>query len=161
MYETKTDTAALAWSPTGWPGVSMKMLQQVESIGGMIGMMRMEAGSSIPPHSHTHAARLSSPKSDQAVFVIEGDLIEEGVTYGPGSLLVAKAGTPHGPHGSSGGCVLLSTYFAKPDFVPSGRRPGCGVTTRRRNVLFDKLRTGRPGTSVHVIRALVQRPPGH
>ena len=118
MYETKTDTSALAWSPTGWPGVFMKMLQQVESsgggggTGGMIGMMRMEAGSSIPPHSHTHA--------DQAVFVIEGDLIEEGVTYGPGSFLVAKAGTPHGPHGSAGGCVLLSTYFGKPDFVPVG-----------------------------------------
>ena len=112
MYETKTDTSALGWSPTGWPGISMKMLQQVESTGGMSGMMRMEAGSSIPAHSHTHA--------DQAVFVIEGDLIEEGVTYGPGSLLVAKAGTPHGPHSSSGGCVLLSTYFGKPDFVPVG-----------------------------------------
>ena len=112
MYETKTDTSALSWSPTGWPGVSMKMLQQVESTGGMCGMMRMEAGSSIPAHRHTHA--------DQAVFVIEGDLVEEGVTYGPGSFLVAKAGTPHGPHGSSGGCVLLSTYFGKPDFVPVG-----------------------------------------
>ena len=112
MYETKMDTTALAWSPTGWPGVSMKMLQQVESTGGMSGMMRMEAGSSIPAHSHTHA--------DQAVFVIEGDLVEEGVTYGPGSFLVAKAGTPHGPHNSSGGCVLLSTYFGTPDFVPVG-----------------------------------------
>ena len=112
MYETTSDTSALAWSPTGWPGVSTKMLQQVESTGGMIGMMRMDAGSSIPAHSHTHA--------DQAVFVIEGDLVEEGVTYGPGSLLVAKAGTPHGPHGSSGGCVLLSWYTGPPDFVPVG-----------------------------------------
>ena len=112
MYQIKLDTSALPWSPTGWPGVSMKMLQQVESTGVMTGMMRMEAGSSIPAHSHTHA--------DQAVFVIEGDLIEEGVTYGPGSFLLAKAGTPHGPHGSSSGCVLLSTYFGKPDFVPVG-----------------------------------------
>ena len=112
MYQIKTDTSALPWSPTGWPGVSMKMLQQVESTGGMTGMMRMEAGSSIPAHSHTHA--------DQAVFVIEGDLIEEGVTYGPGSFLLAKAGTPHGPHSTSDGCVLLSTYFGKPDFVPAG-----------------------------------------
>lgn len=112
MYQTTTDTSALPWSPTGWPGVSMKMLQAVESSGGggMCGMMRMEAGSSIPAHRHTHA--------DQAVFVIEGDLVEKGVTYGPGSFLVAKAGTPHGPHGTSGGCVLLSTYFGTPDFVP-------------------------------------------
>ena len=90
----------------------MKVLQQAASGGGMTGMMRMEAGSSIPAHRHTDA--------DQSVLVIEGDLVEEGVTYGPGSFLVAKAGTPHGPHGSTGGCVLLSTYFGPPDFVPLG-----------------------------------------
>jgi quercetin dioxygenase-like cupin family protein len=110
MYQTKSDTSALAWSPTGWPGVSMKMLQRVESTGGMSGMMRMEAGSSIPAHRHTQA--------DQSVFVVEGDLVEEGVSYGPGSFFFAKAGTPHGPHGSSGGCVLLSWYSGPPDFVP-------------------------------------------
>lgn len=112
MYQIKTDTSALPWSPTGWPGVSMKMLQQVESTGGMTGMIRMEAGSSIPAHSHTNA--------DHMVFVIEGDLVEAGVSYGPGSFFVAKAGSPHGPHGSSGGCVLLSWYSGPPDFVPVG-----------------------------------------
>ena len=112
MYQMKLDTSALPWSPTGWSGVSMKMLQQVESTGGMTGMMRMEAGSSIPAHSHTNA--------DHMVFVIEGDLVEEGVSYGAGTFLVAKAGTPHGPHGSSGGCVLLTTYSGPPDFVPVG-----------------------------------------
>jgi quercetin dioxygenase-like cupin family protein len=112
MYETKTDTSVLAWSPTGWPGVSMKSLDQNASTGGMTGMIQMMAGSSIPAHRHTHA--------DQTVFVIEGDLVDEGISYGPGSFLVAKAGTPHGPHGSSGGCVLLTTYFGPPDFVPVG-----------------------------------------
>src|SRR3954452_250842 len=112
MYHTKSDTSALAWSPTGWPGVSMKMLQQVESTGGMSGMMRMEAGSSIPAHRHTHA--------DQSVFVVEGDLVEEGGSYGPGSFFFVKAGSAHGPHGSSGGCVLLSWYSGPPDFVPVG-----------------------------------------
>jgi quercetin dioxygenase-like cupin family protein len=114
MYETKVDTSAVEWSPTGWAGVWMKRLGQVDGAagGGMCGMMRMEAGSSIPAHRHTHA--------DQAVFVIEGDLDEDGVTYGPGSFLLAKAGTPHGPHGTSRGCVLLSTYFGTPDFVPVG-----------------------------------------
>jgi quercetin dioxygenase-like cupin family protein len=110
MYQTTLDTTALAWSPTGWPGVWTRMLQQVESTGAMSGMIRMEPGSSIPAHSHTHA--------DHAVYVVEGDLLDEGVIYGPGSFLVARAGTPHGPHGSSGGCVLLSTYFGAPDFVP-------------------------------------------
>src|SRR3954467_11726007 len=44
MYETKTDTSALAWSPTGWAGVSMQMLQQVESTGGVIGVVRLGRG---------------------------------------------------------------------------------------------------------------------
>lgn len=119
MYHIKTDTSALPWSPTGWAGVSMKVLQQPDANGGVTGMMRMAAGSSIPAHSHTH--------SDQMVFVIEGDLIDAGVTYGPGSFLVAKAGTPHGPHGSAGGCVLLSWYSGKPDFVPVEQTGGAGA----------------------------------
>ena len=110
MYETKLDTSALAWSPSGSSGISMKILQQVESTGGMTAMTRLEAGSSIPAHSHTHA--------DQTVFVIEGDLIDDGVSYGPGSFFVVKAGSPHGPHGTSRGCVLLTTYSGPPDFVP-------------------------------------------
>ena len=109
MYQTKHDTATLAWTPTGWAGVSMKVLQQVESTGGMSGMLRMEPGSEIPAHRHTHA--------DQSVFVVEGDLVEEGITYGPGSFLFAKAGTAHGPHATKGGCVLLSWYAGPPDFV--------------------------------------------
>src|SRR4051812_42873291 len=111
MYATKLDTSALAWSPMG-SGISSKILQQVESTGGMTGMTRLAAGSSLPAHSHTHA--------DQTVFVLEGDLIDDGVTYGPGSFFVAKAGTPHGPQGTSGGCVLLTTYSGPPDFVPAG-----------------------------------------
>ena len=109
MYETKLDTSALAWSPMA-SGISSKILQQVESNGGMTGMTRLEAGSSIPAHSHTHA--------DQTVFVLEGDLIDDGVSYGPGSFFVVKAGSPHGPHHTSGGCVLLTTYSGPPDFVP-------------------------------------------
>jgi quercetin dioxygenase-like cupin family protein len=112
MYEVTTDASALPWSPTGWPGVWMKVLQQAGSNGGMTGMMRMEAGSSIPAHAHTSA--------DQMVFVVDGDLVEAGVSYGPGTFLVARAGAPHGPHGSSGGCVLLSWYSGPPDFVPVG-----------------------------------------
>ncbi len=110
MYEVTLDTSALPWSPTGWPGVSTKVLQLVEATGGMAGMTRLDAGSTIPAHSHTHA--------DQMMFVVEGDLVEGGVSYGPGSYLVARAGTPHGPHGSAGGCVLLTTYSGPPDLVP-------------------------------------------
>jgi quercetin dioxygenase-like cupin family protein len=111
MYETKLDTSALAWSAENG-GISMKMLHQDPSSGAMTAMTQLAAGSSIPAHRHTHA--------DQTVFVLEGDLIDNGATYGPGSFFVVKAGSPHGPHGSARGCVLLTTYNGPPDFVPVG-----------------------------------------
>jgi quercetin dioxygenase-like cupin family protein len=109
MYETKLDTASLDWSPPNAAGISMKMLHQDKATGAMTGMTRLAAGSSMPAHRHTQA--------DQTVFVLEGDLIDDGVSYGPGSFFVARAGEPHGPHGTAGGCVLLTTYSATPDFV--------------------------------------------
>jgi hypothetical protein len=75
--------------------------------------------------------QLTGDDADQSVFVVEGDLVEEGVGYGPGSFLFAKAGTPHGPHGSSGGCVLLSWYSGPPDFVPVADRPHVSLQRRR------------------------------
>ena len=111
MYETKLNASDLAWSAEN-SGISMKVLHQNESSGAMTAMTRLAAGSSIPAHSHTHA--------EQTVFVIEGDLIDDGVSYGPGSFFVVKAGSPHGPHRTSGGCVLLTTYSGPPDFVPVG-----------------------------------------
>ena len=110
MYLKKLDTSALAWSPPNASGLSMKMLYQDESTGGMTGLTRMAAGSSMPAHRHTRA--------DQTVFVVEGDLLDDGASWGPGSFFVVKAGEPHGPHGTSGGCVLLTTYSGPPDFVP-------------------------------------------
>jgi len=111
MYEIKLNTSDLAWSAEN-SGISMKVLHQDESSGAMTAMTRLAAGSSIPAHRHTQA--------DQTVFVVEGDLIDDGVSYGPGSFFVVKAGSPHGPHGTSGGCVLLTTYSGPPDFVPVG-----------------------------------------
>jgi quercetin dioxygenase-like cupin family protein len=113
MYETKLDTSALAWSAEN-AGISMKVLHQDASSGAMTAMTRLAAGSSIPAHRHTHA--------DQTVFAVEGDLIEDGVRYGPGSFFVVKAGSPHGPHGTSGGCVLL--HLLRPAGLRSGRVSG-------------------------------------
>lgn len=109
MYQTKTDTSTLASSPLDFEGVSMKVLQQNEQTGGVTILLRMEPGSSIPAHHHTHA--------DETAFVIEGDFVENGVSYGRGSFFAGRAGTPHGPHGTSRGCVLLITFSATLDFV--------------------------------------------
>jgi quercetin dioxygenase-like cupin family protein len=109
MYEQKTNTAALDWLPLDFAGVSMKVLHQNAATGGMTVMTRIEAGAFIPGHRHT--------KADETVFVVEGDFVEDGVSYGPGSFFVGRAGTDHGPHSSAGGCLLLTTFSAELDFV--------------------------------------------
>ena len=109
MYQTKIDTSTLASSPQDFEGVSMKVLQQDENTGGMSILLRMNPGSSIPAHHHTHA--------DETVFVIKGDFVEDGVSYSRGSFFTGRAGTPHGPHGTSKGCVVLITFSATLDFI--------------------------------------------
>lgn len=111
MYDRKLDTAAMAWLPLDFPGVAMKTLRQDDPSGGMTVMTRMQPGAVIPAHSHTRA--------DETVYVLEGDFVEDGVAYGPGSFFAGAAGTPHGPHGTTGGCVLLTTFSGPLDFVPA------------------------------------------
>ncbi len=109
MYDRKLDPSLICWSPLDFPGVSMKVLHNESRAGGMTVMTRMEPGATIPAHSHTTA--------DETVFVVEGDFIEDGQTYGPGSFFVGSAGTAHGPHHTANGCVLLTTFSAPLDFV--------------------------------------------
>lgn len=109
MYDLKLETAGIAWTPLDFAGISMKTLRQDTRTGGMTVMTRMQAGATIPAHSHTRA--------DETVYVVQGDFVEDGVAYGPGSFFAGAAGTAHGPHRSEGGCVLLTTFSGPLDFV--------------------------------------------
>jgi len=109
VYDRKINSASLPWSPLDFAGVSMKTLGNDDRTGGMTVMTRMTPGASIPAHCHTHA--------DETVFVVEGDFIEDGISYGRGSFFAGAAGTFHGPHGTAKGCVLLTTFSATLDFV--------------------------------------------
>jgi quercetin dioxygenase-like cupin family protein len=108
MYERIIDTGHLDWSPLDFEGISIRILHRVESTGALTVMTRMAPGSVIPAHSHGVA--------DETVYVLEGDFIEDGVSYGAGTFFVGPAGIPHGPHRTSGGCVLLTTFSAELDF---------------------------------------------
>jgi anti-sigma factor ChrR (cupin superfamily) len=109
MYDVKLDTTTLDWTPLDFPGVSMKVLRQEPTSGAMTVMTRMDAGSSIPAHRHTRA--------DETVYVLDGEFVEDGVSYGPGSFFSGRAASVHGPHRSTKGCVLLTTFSATLDFV--------------------------------------------
>lgn len=59
----------------------------------------MKPGASIPAHHHNGMA--------EALYVAEGDFINEGKQYQVGTSLHFKSGTPHGPHTTQNGCKLL------------------------------------------------------
>ena len=59
----------------------------------------MKPGSSIPAHGHEHLA--------EALYVVDGEFINEGKRYKPGTSLHFKAGHPHGPHLTDTGASIL------------------------------------------------------
>jgi anti-sigma factor ChrR (cupin superfamily) len=111
MYQIIVRQAELDWSDLEIPGVSMKVLHKDEATGAMTVMTRMRAGATIPAHWHT--------KADEAVYVLEGDFVENGVSFGPGSYFAGKARTSHGPHSTVRGCVVLTRFSAEFDFQTS------------------------------------------
>ena len=50
------------------------------------------------------------------VFVLDGDFVEGGASYGPGSYFVGKTRTRHGPHSTVRGCTVLTHFSAELDF---------------------------------------------
>lgn len=108
MYQIAIDSAAVSAIPIDIPGVSIRVLNRDATTGAMVVLTRIEPGATIPEHWHT--------KADETVFVLEGDFIEAGVGYGPGTFFAGKAGTTHGPHHSIQGCTVLTHFSAELDF---------------------------------------------
>jgi anti-sigma factor ChrR (cupin superfamily) len=109
-YDLKLKSASESWQKLDMPGVEICVLRRDETTGGMTVLTRIAPGRMIPAHSHT--------KADESVYVVEGDFVEDGEVYGPGSYFYGRAGTTHGPHTSPGGCVVITHFSAELDFVP-------------------------------------------
>jgi quercetin dioxygenase-like cupin family protein len=75
-------------------------------------LTRMAPGSVIPAHLHTQA--------DETVYLLESDFVEDSQSHGPGSFFAGKAGVPHGPHSTFGGCTFLTGFSAALDFALVG-----------------------------------------
>ena len=109
MYQLKRAADVDGWTRLDFPGVAIKVLHTDEPTGATTVLTRLAARSTIPRHCHTVA--------DETVYVIEGDFVEDGESFGPGSFFAGKAGTEHGPHHSKSGCLLLTRFSATLDFV--------------------------------------------
>jgi len=71
-------------------------------------VIHIKPGATIPAHIH----RLGS----ESHYILEGDFIEDGVSYSAGTYLTHPANTRHGPHSSKNGCKVLTmqTSFVDP-----------------------------------------------
>ena len=75
------------------------------ALGPVMVHIVMKPGSVIPAHKHEWMA--------EALYVMEGDFINEGQEYLPGTSLHVKAGKQHGPHSTKKGCSVLVLWTDK------------------------------------------------
>ena len=108
MYSVKINESEISWMPLELSGISMKVLNKDAETGAMAVLTCIAAGAMIPAHFHTSA--------DETVYVLSGDFIEDGISYGPGTYFAGKAGIPHGLHQTVSGCTVLTHFSAELDF---------------------------------------------
>src|ERR1700754_595518 len=75
------------------------------ALGSVMLHLVLKPGAVIPAHIHEGVA--------EVLYVMEGDFINEGQQYVPGTSLHVKAGQPHGPHSTAKGCTLLVLWTDK------------------------------------------------
>lgn len=81
-----------------WDGIAIKTLWHSTKSGRHVFLIRIQPGAILPEHRHS---------GDEECMVIEGDLVVNGVTFGPGDFQVAFASTVHPVITSRGGCTCL------------------------------------------------------
>lgn len=88
------------------PGVRVKVLHRDLTDGTQTALWRMEPGSTVAAHGHSH---------DEECLVLEGSIIEDGIEYFPGDFLLAEAGFRHKQFESPRGALLLIRGELPPD----------------------------------------------
>ena len=81
---------------------TLKVLNSDQSLGPAVALLRMEPGSEIPRHLHERTTETS--------YVLEGDFINEGISYPKGTEINIKPNTIHGPHKTKTGCSVLVMF---------------------------------------------------
>jgi quercetin dioxygenase-like cupin family protein len=131
MYQKAIDRNDIEASTLEIPGVTIQVLHEDETSGGTTVLTHIAPGATIPEHWHTAA--------DETVFVLSGDFIEQGRSYGPGAFFVGKAQTSHGPHASISGCTVLTTFSAPLDFQMGNPAGATQFESKKRSVLSHEI----------------------
>ena len=81
---------------------TLKILNSDQSLGPALAQLRMEPDSEIARHLHE--------RTTEILYVLEGDFVENGISYPPGTEFNAKPMSVHGPHTTKHGCVVLIMF---------------------------------------------------
>ena len=100
--ETSKTEAIPAPFPNTKGTATVKVLNSDQSLGPAVALLRMEPGSEIPRHLHERTTETS--------YVLDGDFINEGISYPKGTEFNVKPNTVHGPHTTKTGCSVLVTF---------------------------------------------------
>ncbi len=95
---TFTDSSDVTWKPMG-PGVTMKMLGAAD--GRVIAMFKFEPGFAGGTHHHDEP---------EFSYVLDGEIISNGVAMAAGHAYAAEAGTTHDEFRTDTGCTLVSVF---------------------------------------------------
>lgn len=82
--------------------VMIKILNNDQSLGPALVLLRMEPGSEI--------ARHLQEQTTETLYVLDGDFINEGTSYPVGTELNVKPMIAHGPHTTKTGCSVLAMF---------------------------------------------------
>lgn len=97
------------WQEIG-PGMTTKTLFVDSSRGLITSLVRMSAGSSLPPHKH---------RGEEQFYVLEGDCIVHGTRLGPGDFHRAAPGSIHQSTFTVSGTTFLLIAPADYEFLQS------------------------------------------
>ena len=102
LVETSKIEAIAAPFPNTKGTATIKILNGDQSFGPAVAILRMEPGSEIARHLHEQTTEMA--------YVLDGDFINDGISYPKGTEFNIKPNTPHGPHTTKTGCTVLVTF---------------------------------------------------
>jgi anti-sigma factor ChrR (cupin superfamily) len=107
MSFTQTvETSKIQAVPAPFPNTkgtaTIQVLNSDQSWGPAVVVLRMEPGSEIARHLHEQTTEMA--------YVLDGDFVNEGISYLAGMEWNIKPMTAHGPHTTQNGCTVLVTF---------------------------------------------------
>jgi anti-sigma factor ChrR (cupin superfamily) len=105
-YNQTVESSKIQAIPAPFPNTkgtaTIKILNSDQSLGPALVLLRLEPGSEI--------ARHLQERTTETVYILDGDFINEGISYPAGTELNIKPMIAHGPHTTKNGCSVLVMF---------------------------------------------------